>query len=95
MPEIDVDHLPKWRQDWLEVFGNTFKPAAVLPGTCEACVYGERRYSHNCGRVPQPIGAESTRKDDAVTPERQAPTKLTIFVRSSKPAGRKVNVHIL
>ena len=43
-----IEKLPKERRDWLEVFGNQWgEPAKVMPGTCEACVWGER-FEHTC-----------------------------------------------
>jgi hypothetical protein len=47
-PEIDLDHLSKDRRDWLEVFGNQWAPTKIMPGTCEACVYGAGEHVAGC-----------------------------------------------
>lgn len=47
-PTIDVAKLSKDRKDWLEVFGNQWKPKRVMPGTCEACVWGGRDHVFGC-----------------------------------------------
>jgi hypothetical protein len=42
-----IEKLPKERKDWLEVFGNQWAPVKQMPGTCEACVWGDR-FQHTC-----------------------------------------------
>ena len=45
-----IEALPKSRRDWLEVYGNQWgEPTKVMPGTCEACVWG--RGEHVCKPV--------------------------------------------
>ncbi len=43
------DNISKQRMDWLGCHGNTWAPVMVMPGTCEACTWGER-YQHSCER---------------------------------------------
>lgn len=42
-PPLDIAKLPKHRRDWLEVFGEVWKPRKST--ACDACVYGDR-YQH-------------------------------------------------
>ena len=42
-----IEKLPKERRYWLEVWGNQWgEPTKVMPGTCEACVWGEANHLH-------------------------------------------------
>ena len=50
---VDIDQfiekLPKERRDWLEVWGNQWgEPTKVMPGTCEACVWGSGSHTKDC-----------------------------------------------
>lgn len=42
------DNVTKQQMDWLGAYGNTWAPVKVMPGTCEACTFGDR-YKHTCG----------------------------------------------
>lgn len=42
-----IEKLPKERREWLEIWGNQWgEPTKMMPGTCEACVWG--RGEHIC-----------------------------------------------
>lgn len=52
MPDLtdrDIERMPSWRKDYLEIFGWRHKPAKVFPGTCDACLYGTDRNEHTEG----------------------------------------------
>ncbi len=42
------DNISKQRMDWLGCHGNTWAPVKVMPGTCEACVFGSGEHSIAC-----------------------------------------------
>ncbi len=42
----DLNKLPKDKRDWLEIYGNQYRPARVMPGTCEACIFGSGEHNH-------------------------------------------------
>lgn len=48
MTEEQINKLPKKRRDWLEIHGNQWAPVKVMPGTCEACVWGQGEHTLAC-----------------------------------------------
>lgn len=50
MTDEQIAKLPKHRREWLEIWGNTFAPKKVMPGTCEACVFNEGEHASGCPR---------------------------------------------
>lgn len=93
-PELDLSKLPKWRRDYLEVFGNTYKPSAVLTGTCEACVWGTKFHQHQSDcqfrdrevmpTIPKHIGTQYS-----------VGRGLTVIVKRAKVRGPRIKVDIL
>lgn len=51
----DLDKLSPDRKDWLEVFGWRVAPKKIMPGTCEACVWGSGNHSSECPHAEPPI----------------------------------------
>lgn len=43
-----ISKLTPKDRDWLEIYGNQYRPAKVMPGTCEACVFGLGRHANSC-----------------------------------------------
>ena len=96
MPELadrDIERMPSWRKDWLEVFGWRHKPAKIFPGTCSACLYGTDRNEHagECrhkGLVIRPTGEFDHQEPDG----EKAPYG---FVKRFDNGKRPVRVKIL
>ena len=61
MTEQELEHLPKHRRDWLEIWGNQWAPKKIMPGTCEACVYGHGEHVTGCTYIAARIQAAFTR----------------------------------
>lgn len=49
--DAKIKSLPRHKRDWLEIYGDTFAAKKVMPGTCEACVYGSGEHSETCERA--------------------------------------------
>ena len=93
LSDREIEKLPSWRKDWLEIFGWRHKPAKVFPGTCEACLYGTKRNSHvaGCkfqGKPIEPTGQFDHHQESA----EKAPYG---FVKNFPSGGRPVRVKIL
>lgn len=50
MTDQQVKNLSPYHRDAFEIWGNQWTPKKVMPGTCEACVFGSR-YGHSCERA--------------------------------------------
>ncbi len=47
-PDPLTKKLTPYYRDFLEVSGNQYRPGRVMPGTCEACVWGRGRHEKDC-----------------------------------------------
>lgn len=48
MTEEKIKNLSPYYRDFCEVWGNQWAPAKVMPGTCEACVFGRGEHMPSC-----------------------------------------------
>lgn len=45
---LDLSKLSKQKRDWLEVFALPRVESGIMPGTCEACVWGRGEHEETC-----------------------------------------------
>ncbi len=61
-PDPLTKKLTPYYRDFLEVSGNQYRPGRVMPGTCEACVWGSGQHACLVGFDPSASASQCEEK---------------------------------